>query len=305
MKRSFPIGDIATTALAPAIWGSTYLVTTEFLPPGRPYLAAVVRALPAGLALMALGRCVPRGAWVGKTLVLGTLNIGLFFFLLFVAAYRLPGGLAALIMSFQPMLVLVLAALLLRDRIRPVHVAACVLGAAGVALLVLRPTAVLDPIGVVAALAGAASMAAGIVLTKRWGRPEGVNVLQFTGWQLTAGGLVLLPAMLAVEGLPSQVTWTNAGGLAYLAIAGSLFGYTVWFRGIGRLPALAVSFFSLVSPIVATALGYIFLDQSLSAVQLLGALVVVAGIVLAQLKPSQPAKPPATAPAQRQTVPSN
>src|SRR5437763_8832784 len=98
--------DSVLTALAPAIWGSTYLVTTELLPPGRPLLASTVRALPAGLALMAMGRVLPRGAWWWRAFVLGTLNIGAFFYLLFVAAYHLPGGVAALVISVQPMLVL-------------------------------------------------------------------------------------------------------------------------------------------------------------------------------------------------------
>lgn len=135
--------DVGLTSLAPATWGSTYLVTTEFLPPGRPYLTSLVRALPAGLVPTATGRVVPRGIWAWRAMLLGALNIGLFLLLLFVAAYRLPGGVAALLMSFPPMLVLILAAALLGDRIETRHVTACVLGAGGVALLVLRPTATL------------------------------------------------------------------------------------------------------------------------------------------------------------------
>ncbi|MDP9861288.1 drug/metabolite transporter (DMT)-like permease [Streptosporangium brasiliense] len=106
------------TALAPAIWGSTYLVTTEWLPPDRPLLAATVRVLPVGLVLLAYARTLPTGMWLWRVLVLGALNIGAFNFLLFVAAYRLPGGVAGMIMAVQPMLVLVLAALLIGDRIR-------------------------------------------------------------------------------------------------------------------------------------------------------------------------------------------
>ena len=51
--RGSPIMVILATALAPLIWGSTYLVTTEFLPPGRPFTAALLRVLPAGLLLLA------------------------------------------------------------------------------------------------------------------------------------------------------------------------------------------------------------------------------------------------------------
>ena len=51
------------TALTPAIWGTTYAVTTEFLPPGRPLLAGTLRALPAGLLLLGLTRRLPSGRW--------------------------------------------------------------------------------------------------------------------------------------------------------------------------------------------------------------------------------------------------
>lgn len=275
--------DAALTALAPVVWGSTYLVTTELLPPDRPLLAATVRALPAGLILLGLGRVLPSGVWWWRALVLGVLNIGAFFYLLFVAAYHLPGGVAALMMSVQPMLVLLLSALLLKDKIQPKHVASCLLGAAGVALLVLQSRASLDTVGALAALAAAASMASGIVLTKRWGRPDGVGVLTFTGWQLTIGGLVLAPITLVAEGLPSHVTGANITAFVYLSMIGALFAYAIWFRGIDRLSAPAVSFLGFASPLVATTLGWIVLGQKLAPVQILGAAAVIVAVVLAQL----------------------
>lgn len=94
---------IALTALAPMSWGSTYAVTTEFLPPDRPLFTGLMRALPAGLLLLALARTLPRGAWWWKSLVLGALNIGAFFPLLFLSAYRLPGGMAAVVGSIGPL----------------------------------------------------------------------------------------------------------------------------------------------------------------------------------------------------------
>lgn len=287
MKGNRLLADSAITALAPAIWGSTYLVTTELLPPDRPLLAAAVRALPAGLILLLFGRILPKGIWWWRALVLGTLNIGAFFFLLFVAAYHLPGGVAALVGSVQPVIVLVLAAVLLGDRIRLPHVLACLAASVGVALLVLKATAQLDLVGVLAALGGAVCMASGIVLTKRWQRP--VNVLLFTGWQLTAGGVVLLPALFLIEGLPSTITGTNALGFGYLIVLGSLFAYSVWFRGTDRVPAIGLSFLGFCSPIVATVLGFVFLDQTLSFLQLVGALILIGAIVLVQLTPQKAA----------------
>ena len=86
--------------LGPVIWGSTYIVTTELLPPDRPFTAALLRTLPAGLLLVLWCRRWPAwGDGVGwrRLLVLAALNIGVFQALLFVAAYRLPGGVAAVV----------------------------------------------------------------------------------------------------------------------------------------------------------------------------------------------------------------
>lgn len=272
------------TALAPAVWGSTYLVTTELLPPGRPLLAAVVRALPAGLVLVALTRRLPTGSWWWRALVLGTLNIGAFFALLFVAAYRLPGGVAATIGALQPFLVAGLAAGLLGERLSLRNTVAAAAGVAGVSLLVLRANAQLDAVGVVAALGGAAAMATGVVLSKRWTPPA--PLLATTGWQLVAGGLVLLPVALAVEGLPpATLSVANLAGYAYLTIIGSAIAYALWFRGIRALSPTKVTFLGLLSPVVATALGWLVLGQGLTAVQALGAVVVLGALVTAQIGP--------------------
>ncbi|MDR6437040.1 putative blue pigment (indigoidine) exporter [Paenarthrobacter nicotinovorans] len=274
--------DLFITALAPMVWGSTYLVTTEFLPADRPLLAATVRALPAGIVLMLVTRTWPRGSWWFKAAALGALNIGLFFFLLFFTAYQLPGGLAALVMSIQPLFVLFLGVLLLGERIRKAHIIACGVGAAGVGLLVLRSDATLTLVGVLAGMAAALSMAAGIVLTKRWGRPDGVGLLGFTGLQLAMGGVMLLPVTLVVEGLPGAVTGPNLAGFAYLSVIGALAAYAVWFRGIHRLPTMVVSFLGFLSPLVATVLGFVFLGEALSGWQLVGAVLVLGAVGLVQ-----------------------
>ncbi len=270
----------ATTALTPVVWGTTYLVATEFLPDGRPLLAATMRALPAGLLLVAAFRRLPVGAWWWKVGVMGALNIGLFFALLFVAAYRLPGGVAATVGAVQPLVVAALAWPFLAERLSRGKVVAGVLGVSGVGLLVLRGEAELDPLGLAAALGAAVSMASGVVLTKRWGRPA--PLLLFTGWQLVAGGLLLAPLALVFEGVPPRLDLTEVAGFVYLGVVGTLVAYALWFRGIERLPASAVSFLSLLSPVVATAAGFVVLGEGLTPTQLLGALAVFAGVLLGQ-----------------------
>ena len=82
--------DLGLAAVAPMIWGTTYIVTTQMLPPGYPLTTALLRALPAGLLLLAVTRTVPPRAWLGRLFVLGALNFTLFWATLFVPAARLP-----------------------------------------------------------------------------------------------------------------------------------------------------------------------------------------------------------------------
>ncbi|WP_310742352.1 MULTISPECIES: EamA family transporter [unclassified Microbispora] len=288
------VGTLALTALTPLVWGSTYAVTTEFLPPDRPLFTALARALPAGLVLLAVTRVLPRGVWVWRAAVLGALNIGAFFPLLFLAAYRLPGGVAAVLGAVGPLFALAFAALLLSERPTARKVLAGLVGLLGVGLVVLRAEARLDMVGVLAGLVGAASMSAGTVLTKRWGRPEGVGALALTGWQLTAGGLLLVPVALLVEGAPPALSGENLLGYAYLGIVGTALGYWIWFRGISRLPATSVSFLALLSPVSAAVIGWAALGQALSPVQLLGMVLALGGTLLGQAPagPSRRAEAP-------------
>lgn len=275
-----PLSTILVTALAPAAWGTTYLVTTELLPPDRPILAALLRVLPIGIVLTAASRRLPTGRWWWRSAVLGLLNIGVFQVLLFVAAHRLPGGVAATAGAIQPLVVAALAAWLLGEPLRRRTVWAGVGGMVGVGLLVLTPQAVLDPVGVAAALVGTTVSAAGVVLTKRWGRPAGL--LAVTGWQLVAGGLAILPLSLIVEGPPPVLDARGWAGVAWLAVVGTGVAYTLWFRGIERLPVSQVSFLALISPLVATAIGWVVLGQSLSVGQLAGAALIAATVVATQ-----------------------
>lgn len=271
---------VLTTAAAPMVWGSTYAVTTAFLPPERPLLAAALRALPAGLLLLVLAHRLPAGQWWWRSAVLGTLNIGAFFALLFISAYRLPGGVAAVLGAVQPLLVAALSVVLLAERVATRTVLAGVVGVLGVALIVLSAQARLDPVGVLAGIGATASMAFGVVLTKRWGRPA--PLLTVTAWQLTAGGLLLFPLALLVEGLPATVTVGNIGGYAYLSLVGTAVAYTVWFRGLDRLPAASVSLLGLLSPVVAAALGWAALGQHLTPVQLVGMTLALGGVICGQ-----------------------
>ena len=268
-------------ALTPIIFGTTYLLTTEFLPPGRPLLAALMRSLPTGLVLI-IGSPIPPRRWMARFFVLSVLYASGLFPLLFIAAYRLPGGVAAVINSLSPLLVVVISVPLLGTRIRAVQIVAGILGAVGVALLVLRSDARLDVVGLIA-MAGAAIMfSAATVLTKRWGHPEGMSSIGVTGWIFLLAGLTLLPVTLLIEGLPDHLTARNIGGLIYLVLISGILAYALWFWGLQRLSASAVTFLTLLNPVTAALLGWVVLDQRFNHWQLLGAVLILISVVLGQ-----------------------
>src|SRR4051812_35179115 len=94
---------LGLTVVPPVVWGSTYAVTQLWLPPDRPLFAAASRVLPPGLLLLLWVRRLPRGRWWGRSVVLGALNHGIFFSLLYVGAYRLPSGLGSALTALSPL----------------------------------------------------------------------------------------------------------------------------------------------------------------------------------------------------------
>lgn len=281
MTRDTVWSDAVLTALAPAIWGTTYLITSTMLPPDRPMLAALLRALPAGLVLLLVTRTLPRGSWWWRSALLGMLNFGAFFPLLFYAAYTLPGGVAATVGAVQPLFVAGLSVLVLKIRTPRPQLLAAAAGVIGVALLTLTAAAKLDVLGLLAMLLATMLIGSAIVLGKWWGSP--VRPLTMAGWQLTAGGIALIPLTFALEGLPGSLSVTNVLGFGYLTVIGGALSYALWFRGIERLTTTSVSLLSLGSPVVATVIGFLVLGQALTGWQLVGFAIALGALVAGQL----------------------
>lgn len=290
MRKTYSLSywrDVLLTAIAPAIWGSTYIVTTQFLPPDRPFTAALIRVLPAGILLLLFIRRLPARRDIGRLIILAALNIGVFQALLFVAAYRLPGGLAAVLGAIQPLIIMVLIWLVERHAPKPITFWAALAGVLGMALLLLSPQTVFEPIGIAAALLGAVCMATGVWLTRRW--QVNLPVMAMTGWQLVLGGIMLLPAAWYFDAPLPVLTPSEWLAYCYLSLAGAFVAYALWFRGIQRLPSVAVASLGLLSPLTAVALGWIVLSQDMSGIAFIGLFVVLASVLVVQ-RTSTPAK---------------
>lgn len=266
-----PSRRLLASAYAPLVWGSTYIVTTALLPPGRPFLAATVRALPAGLILLAFSRRGLTRGWLLRGAVLGVFLIGGFFSALFIAAYRLPGGTVATIGALAPLMVLALSALVLRRPTPVVKWVAGVVAVIGVALLVGGGQGRIDPIGLLAATAAPVLMATGSLLGNHWlNRPDAPSPLVLTGWQLTSSGLLLIPVMLLLEGTPPAPDAGNLVGFGYLVVFGTALAYWLWMGGVRNLTPTQLAPLAVLSPCSAAILGWIFAGEALAGPQLLG-----------------------------------
>lgn len=268
---------IFVTAIAPTLWGTTYFVTTELLPQDRPFIAAFLRLLPAGIILVLISRHLPKHNEWQRIIILAILNFSIFHVLLFVAAYRLPGGLAAVVGAIQPLMMMFLIWFI--DHRKPARLAlvASIIGVFGMAALLLSPSSTWDFLGVIAATTGALLMTCGVFLARRW-RTD-MPLLAFTGWQLLIAGILLAPLAWIIDPPLVTLTYNNILGYGYLSIFGTSLAYVLWFNGIAKLSPVAVSSLGLLSPISAVIIGWLVLGQSITGIALIG-LVAVLGSVL-------------------------
>ncbi|MFI5807463.1 DMT family transporter [Streptomyces sp. NPDC051561] len=270
---------LVRTGLGPAIGGTLFFVAAHFLPP-TPYWDGFFRVLPAGILLLAIRPALPRGSWWWKSLVLGTLNMGLFTVLLLISAQRLPGGVAATLNAMSSLVAIAVASVVLKEKIRPHHYIACLVGVVGVALLVLRSSAQLDAIGILAGIGSASSMGVGTVLARKWGRPEGVHSLTTAGWTLLGAAVFLLPLAFLFEGAPPSFSGVQLAGLAWAAFGVGALGFALYLSGVQRLPVSLTAPLTLMNPVTAALLGWVAVGERFTPLQLLGGLLVCAAIIL-------------------------
>lgn len=266
------------TAIAPVAWGSNYYVTREFLPAGSPLHGGLLRALPAGFLLLAVCRRLPRGSWWWRSFVLGTLNVGAFFVLIYVAAQLLPTSIASTVMAISPVVMMVFAWLLLAAPPRSRHLAGAALGIAGVVLMLFTGVVAVDVRGVLASGAAMVMSSLGYVLTKKWSAD--VDVLSLTSWQLVAGGLVLFPFAVVVEGAPPVLDGPAVLGFVYVAVVATAVAFAAWFAGLRRLDAGTVGLVGLLNPVTGVLLGTAVAGEVLGVRQICGLLLVLTGIAL-------------------------
>lgn len=273
---------VALTAVAPVAWGTNYFVTHEFLPPDSPLYGAALRALPAGLILLALCRQRPRGAWWWRSAVLGLLNVSVFFVLVYAASQLLPTSIASTVMAVSPLAMMLIAWSLVSERPGVAHLVGAAIGLGGVCLMLLTGAEGVSMPGVLASAAAMLVSSFGHILAKRWSADA--DVLASTAWQLTAGGLFLLPVAAAVEGPPPALSMSALLAFGYVALVATALAFAAWFTGLRHLPAGTVGLIGLLNPVTGVLLGTAVAGEVLTVQQLCGLALVLVGVVLGRPK---------------------
>ncbi|WKE64876.1 EamA family transporter [Gallaecimonas kandeliae] len=274
--------------LAPLLWGSTYAVVSLSLAGLPPFWVAAWRALPAGLLLLMLVRRRPPLPW-GKLLLLSFCNIGAFFCLLFLAAYRLPGAVAGTLGATLPLALMLVAWLRYGQRPGLRWLLLALVGLAGVALL-LNPSAHLDPIGVLCALGATLLIAQATLWMQRWPVSD---LLGLTAWQLALGGAMLVPMAWLLAGPMPLPPASALPGLAWLVLANTALAYWAWIRSIKAVGPQVMGMLALTNPLVAVGLGTSLVNEHLGQSQWLGIGLILSSLLLMKL----PARKKAAAPA--------
>ena len=289
--RSTAPGWLVWTALwiVYIVWGSTYLairVVVETIP---PLLGAGVRFGVAGLVLVAVlalqrgfAAVKPTRDQLGGAALVGLLLPGANA-VVSVAEQEVPSSIAALLIASVPLWVILLRAGS-GDRVSLRGVASVLVGFAGVALLV-RPgeqSGDATVLGLLAVVGAALMWASGSFASPRLSLPR--DPLASVGWQMLLGGIAIVAVGLALgEGGDVDVeafSTRSLLALGYLIVFGSWVAYTAYAWLLQNAPISKVSTYAYVNPVVAIFLGWLILDEVVTATTLLGASIIVVSVAL-------------------------
>jgi drug/metabolite transporter (DMT)-like permease len=276
------------------IWGSTYLgikvagdtipaftaVSWRFLIAGA-LLAAIVAVRRGVAALRITRRELACAALIGLLLP-GANGI------LFVAERTVPTGVASLIIASVPLIV-VLLRIAGGERPPPLAIAGVLVGFAGVALL-FHPEGGASWWGIALTGVSALAWATGSYLSARIPLPQDAFVA--TAFEMLAGGALLLPLGLGQRPHPTEFSAVSLVAFAYLILIGSLVGFTAYVWLLHHVPLGTVATYAYVNPVVAIALGMLFLDERITWRIALGAAIVLASVAVVLRRETEAAVEP-------------
>jgi O-acetylserine/cysteine efflux transporter len=263
-------------------WGVNFVVIKVGLHGVPPLLLGVLRFVAAAFpAVFFVKR--PNIPWRWLLIYGLTISFGQFAFLFSAMAVGMPAGLASLVLQAQAFFTLGFAAAFLHERVRAQNLAGLAVAAAGLVVIGLQGGHTMTLAGFALTLCASVSWALGNIVTKKLGR---VDMVGLVVWASLIPPLPFLAMSLIFEG-PQRIetALTHIGtasvlAVLYLAYIATLLGYGLWSRLLSRYPAGQVAPFSLLVPIIGLSSASVFLDERLSAPQIVGAGLVMLGLAI-------------------------
>lgn len=282
------------------MWSSAFATARVIVAHAPPLASLCLRFLISGLLAVAIARMLGQTwrltrpqAW--SVIVFGLCQNALYLGLNFVAMQTVEASLAAIIAASMPLIVAALGWVFLRQKVPTLGVAGLVVGMAGVALIMgTRISGGADPVGVGLCVAGAVALAVA-TLTLR-GATAGGNLLMIVGLQMLVGALVLGLVSASTETLFIRWSPSLIAAFAYQILIPGLTATLLWFSLVGRIGTVRASAFHFLNPFFGMLIAALLLGESIRALDMLGVVIVMAGILAVQLARMQGAKaepPPA------------
>ncbi len=254
-------------------WGTTYAVTQFTVPDWPPVLLGALRALPAGLILLAIKPTLPKKHEWKSLLVLGTVNIALFFGMIFVMALTLPAAISGVGMVSVPVFAMLFHWAVYKRQPSLIHICQ------GIALITLAwflfdPRSIaLNPIGLLAMLVAIMCIVTGSSVTKSLGTK--MHWWTVLTWQLIIGGVVLSVAASVLASfnpepyinVVSNVSIKNIIGLLWVILLNTALGYTLYVWLLQRMSVVDFAFGGIINPIAGIVSGLLLLGESFTALQ--------------------------------------
>jgi drug/metabolite transporter (DMT)-like permease len=286
------------------MWSSAFTSARMIVVDAPPLYALSLRFLISGLIgvgiALALGqswRLTP-AQW-RATLVFGLCQNALYLGLNFVAMQRVEASVAAIIASSLPLLVALFGWVALGDRLRPMAVAGLVAGFAGVLLIMgARFAGGIDAMGVALCLLGALALTVATLMLR--GASSGGNVMMIVGLQMLVGAAVLIVPAALLETPAINPTPRLFWAFAYTTLVPGLAATWVWFRLVQRIGMVRGATFHFLNPFFGVAIAAVLLGERLGLLDVVGVLIISAGILAVQLSKAPPAPvPPSPVPPAR------
>jgi len=276
--------DLGLGLIVVVLWGLNFIAIKLGLSNMPPLLLATIRFIVVVFPVIFF---LPKPPVEWKWLIaLGlTLNVGQFTFLFMGIKLGMPAGLSSLVHQSQAFFTLVFAAFLIGERWKWNHIVGLIIATIGMFVVGSQQGSSMTLIGFWLTLFASASWGAGNVVMRR--ATKGVPPFSMLSLVVWAGAVAILPLgilSLIIEGpgvwkiALNSINWVTIASIVYLAYVATLVGYGLWGKLLSRYPAAVVSPFSLLVPIVGMSSSVLFLKETFTFWQIIGALIVMLGL---------------------------